>query len=229
MPYSGVFDGGGNALSNLPIRAAADRYGVGLFGSASGTVRNLRLKNVTITGGRGDVGTLAGYGRGLVADNVSVEEANIMSPNAASVGGLVGDGVSAEILFSSATGGSVRGDSRVGGLVGDGANTEILFSSVTGGSVLGNDTGWRPAGGGCGRFGDSFVVFYRGSGVRATGLLGGLLGFGARTAITFSYVADANVHVAPRTVIGRLGGLGGEGQGVQVVAASYASGVNVFA
>src|SRR6185369_6753154 len=70
--YSGTFDGGNYALSNLLInRGSSDR--VGLFGYTSGaTIQNLYLLNADVTGGSSGglahgSGTLVG-----VADNSSL-------------------------------------------------------------------------------------------------------------------------------------------------------------
>ena len=56
--FAGTFDGQGNVISNLVVEAEGDEP-VGLFGTLSGTVRDVILVNPVVTGGE-YVGALAG-------------------------------------------------------------------------------------------------------------------------------------------------------------------------
>ena len=49
--FTGTLDGQGHTISNLVIRAPESKY-AGLFGYLEGTVRNLKLEQVSVTGGR---------------------------------------------------------------------------------------------------------------------------------------------------------------------------------
>ena len=60
--FSGTFDGGGHTISNLTIN-----YSQGLFGYVEGTVKNVTVKNATVTSS-GDVGAVVGLSKGTVSD-----------------------------------------------------------------------------------------------------------------------------------------------------------------
>src|SRR5690606_18826435 len=57
-PFTGTFNGNGHVIRNLLIDREAEDY-IGLFAVASGTIQNIGLKNVDITG-KDTVGGLVG-------------------------------------------------------------------------------------------------------------------------------------------------------------------------
>jgi hypothetical protein len=132
-PFSGTFNGNGYTVSNITNTTGASY--VGLFGDITGTVLNLNVTNVTITGIGCPVGTLSG----------SVEAGGIIqtcsgtgsiSGNGCHMGGLVGynDGTISNSWSSASITAGVCGSAGFGGLVGhnDGTvNTSFATGSVT--------------------------------------------------------------------------------------------------
>ena len=99
-PFSGVFDGFGGiatyTLGGVSVTALTD---AGLFGNNSGTIRNVSVNGLTVSG-NSDVGGLVGYNSGTLTNdsiaNVSVtgysatSAVNAFGSVANNVGGLVG-------------------------------------------------------------------------------------------------------------------------------------------
>ena len=130
-PFTGTFDGNGHIISNLTIAASSKDY-VGLIGCVGfdGQIRNLGVKNVTITG-RYCVGGLAGLNYGTLtacyaAGSVSGSEF---------VGGLVG--FNYNTLTACYATGSVSGGSYIGGLAGYNDVYGTLTACYATGSVRG--------------------------------------------------------------------------------------------
>jgi len=141
--FTGTFDGNGHSISNLTIeRPEADK--VGLFGNVAdetrllglvgdkGTVKDVRLEGVNVTGGN-DVGGLTGINRGTVID--SHVEGNVSGEERA--GGLAGLNVG-EVLGSRAEV-AVTGDRFVGGLVGHNEIYSTVSMSYATGNVSASD------------------------------------------------------------------------------------------
>jgi hypothetical protein len=137
MAFTGVFDGNGHVIRNLTYTVPDYVSYAGLFGWMSGTVRNLGLENVSISGGS-YVGALAGYNSGTIESCYSTGIVGGSDSAAAyCVGGLVGYSAGyIEWCYSWASAGRA---SYAGGLTGiDGG--EILCSYSTG-SVSGSYAG----------------------------------------------------------------------------------------
>ena len=67
--YSGTFDGNGHAISNLTATSSADgAASVGLFGTVSGTIKNLGMKNFTLKDSGKDMRAGAIVGQLLTAN-----------------------------------------------------------------------------------------------------------------------------------------------------------------
>jgi hypothetical protein len=140
ISFTGVFDGNGYVIKNLVINSGAGNYYLGLFGQIgyAGTIKNLRVANVSITGG-----PLSAYIGGLVGwndmGNVSRCYVNCSETgwdSASVIGGLVGINYDGEITNCYSTG-LVIGSSTVGGLVGSNSGGTIskCYSSS---AVFGN-------------------------------------------------------------------------------------------
>ena len=161
--FSGIFDGLGHTIQNLTINRPADAY-VGLFGAASGTLKNVGLTGGSFTGywrvgalaggttgsvsntyatsnikGQGQVGGLIGY-----ADETSKVDSSHTAGNVGEVpniqgwymGGLVGYGVGTiNNSYSSAT---VAGARSVGGLVGSTDQLSTIRNSYATGTINGS-------------------------------------------------------------------------------------------
>jgi len=157
--FTGTLDGNGHTISNLTIDRP-DGANEGLFFGMDGTVENLTLRDVKVTGGEA-VGGLAGVSTGTITESRvtgevdgdkrvgglvgiawageirdSQSEANVTGNLL--VGGLVGQNDGSIITRSSATG-SVSGGTGVGGLVG--YNQQVVDKSHAGGDVTGNTSG----------------------------------------------------------------------------------------
>ena len=138
--YTGTFDGGGYTISNLTIDISKDDVGLFDYVGNGGTVKNLNLAGVSISGSS-SVGGVAGNNRGniqgcMVSGNVSGSD---------QVGGVVGynyETVEGCCFVS----GSVSGNGDVGGVVGCnyyGTITGCCFAgdSLSGSSAVGGVVG----------------------------------------------------------------------------------------
>ncbi len=135
--FTGVFDGKGYIIDGLYInRGGEDSVGLfghtGAYGANKGTILNVGLINVDITG-RDGVGGLVGYN-----DFSTITNSYVTGKVSADtrVGGLVGVNYSSTITNSYSTG-NVSGNDFVGGLVGINYNSSITNSYSTG-NVSGN-------------------------------------------------------------------------------------------
>ncbi len=129
--FSGSFDGYGHFIEGLYVYAPDENI-QGLFGYASGTVKNLGVEG-TVTGGD-HVGGLVGYNysSGTVINcysNVTVTGENY-------VGGLVGANSNQTSVASCYNVGTVTGKNYVGGVVG--GNGAIVVGSYNLGKVSGD-------------------------------------------------------------------------------------------
>ncbi|WP_040712438.1 S-layer homology domain-containing protein [Paenibacillus curdlanolyticus] len=156
--FGGVFDGNGHVITGLTINRPSESS-VGLFGSVyNGTIRNVKLENVSVTGDL-YVGGLAGITQFGTVENSSTTGSvhgtyfigGIVGMNSyytpihssystaevtgsADIGGLVGANNGGLIDLSYATGG-VHGLERVGGLAG--SNYSLIDHSYATGAVSG--------------------------------------------------------------------------------------------
>lgn len=151
--FSGTLYGSGYSIKNLKLKVkSADD--VGLFSELKGTVTDLKLENIDITGsGSGNrVGGIAGKNSGTIK-NCEVD-GTINCEYASNVGGIVG--YSNERLYNNVNNASVTAYSNVGGVVGYipiYGSTEFKFNTnngdVTGsifvGGVVGEIASHRPS------------------------------------------------------------------------------------
>jgi hypothetical protein len=208
-PFSGVFDGQDFALSNVVIHQTGVNY-VGLFGCVTGgTISNLGLVDVTVSGqsnigglvGRNDGGSItACYATGTVSS---------INPNA---GGLVGSNYTSGTITACYFRGDVSGSSNVGGLAGLNSSgtiaTSYAFSGVTGTNsntgglaglnygvitscyAIGDTSGTSNVGGLVGQLnnGGSITSSYAASVVSGTGSnIGGLVGTSPNGSVDVSF------------------------------------------
>ena len=147
--FAGIFDGGGNTISNLTINLPTN-VGVGLFAAANGTIRNVTLSNVNVTGTQ-DVGALVGQNEGSISNVVVIGTSTVTgSGGNNSVGGLVGfNDTGATIANSSSDAAVSNSGAYAGGLVGQNFGSSIANSYATGnvsgyayvGGLIGNNAG----------------------------------------------------------------------------------------
>lgn len=137
--YTGVFDGQGHTIFNLTGTE-------GLFANNSGTVKNVRLENVSITREGGNLGAVVGVNTGTVFNCFSSGSITGTGTNAWSIGGLVGHN-NGGILSGSASSCTVSGKTT-GGLVGSnwhdgnhshGAITACIYTGIAANPVEGDN------------------------------------------------------------------------------------------
>jgi len=184
--FTGTFDGNGYAITGLTIDRPDTSY-VGLFGyvSDSGTIQNVTLENVDVTGDA--------YVGSLVGRNVGTVERSSASGRVEGtydVGGLVGRHFGGEVgsgtIRESYVTAGVTGDDTVGGLVGyNGGGDEITKSYATG-DVTANG-GEGDVGGLAGASAGSITQSYATGEVTGGSNQGGLVGTDFDSTITNSY------------------------------------------
>ncbi len=135
--FTGTFEGLGNTISNLSIDDPGLFGNAGLFAEigSGGTVRDIGLLNVDITGGiQGYTGALAAQNYGTIFGSFA-SGGSVTAGGASDVGGLVGynDGNLAESFASDSVQGS--SNSYLGGLVG--YNVGPISQSYASGPVTG--------------------------------------------------------------------------------------------
>ena len=135
--FNATFEGNGHTISNLLINRPS--YFVGLFRyiGLGGIVRNLGLKDANVTGGKSQVGVLAGYNSGLVQNVFTTGQVE----GVGYLGGVVGRNSygTVETSWSSVTvtarynnGEYLKTGTPVGGLVGGNWKGTILDSYARG-------------------------------------------------------------------------------------------------
>ena len=238
--FTGTFDGGGHTISNLTL-SSSDYY-QGLFGYSSGTLLNVCLEAVSVTGtghagglagrsvggiirncsaagdvsGTSSVGGLAGSNTGTITDCYA---AGNISGTTSNVGGLVGYN-NGPVIGSHAAG-TVSGPQHVGGLMGKNDNT--VSDSYASGAVSGS---YAYIGGLTGENNGGTVSNCHASGdVSSTGdciCIGGLVGRNSGGTVASCYATGA-VSIATGLCTSQYaGGLVGHNNG-QVIR-SHASG-----
>ncbi len=118
--YTGTFDGGNHTITGLTINQYGSYVGMIDFLDSDGTVQNLTLENVNITGNRNVIGGGDCVGS-VVGDNYGTVTACTASGNVSgtsNVGGVVGYNISGTLTACYHASGNVSGTSNVGGVVG---------------------------------------------------------------------------------------------------------------
>ncbi len=146
--YTGTFDGGNHTITGLTINQYGNYVGMIDFLDSGGTVQNLTLENVNITGGD-IVGSVVGDNYGTVtactaSGNVSGTSYTFY------IGGVVGWN-NGTVTACYHTSGNVSGTSNVGGVVGrntSGTVTACYHASgnVSGTSNVGGVVGYNKSG-----------------------------------------------------------------------------------
>ena len=139
-PYVGTFDGDNHSITGLTIQNAGDR--IGLFGQVgdNGTVKNLKLTEVNVSG-YNNVGAVAGWNNGTIS-GCSVS-GNIQGNQY--VGGVVGVmPTNSEMIACCVTGDVkstvVSGEANAGGVVGMMTECSITACYSTGNVTAANGT-----------------------------------------------------------------------------------------
>jgi hypothetical protein len=131
--FGGTLDGQGYEIRDLFIDRP-DEDGVGLFSVVGGSVENVGVVNVDVTGATG-VGGLVGANAGTIRSSYSTGSVS----GGTGVGGLAGANGLGGTLSNSYSDASVTGEIGVGGLVGGNLYEGIVSSSYSTGSVQGDE------------------------------------------------------------------------------------------
>ncbi len=113
--FSGVYDGGGYVFENLTIADYAVNN-CGLVGNLSGTVKNVVMKNVSVTSTANHIAAVAGLMNG---ENARIENCSVNGSvrGVEQVGMIVGI-LQRGVVSGCESAGKVAGTARLGGLVG---------------------------------------------------------------------------------------------------------------
>ena len=125
--WHGVFDGKGYTVSNVKITKKTNRddenkSSYGLFGNVKGTVKNLTVEKVSISGAPKFIGALVGRLNDGLIENCHVKSSNVECKNW-TIGGLVGQFNNGTISGCSVEGTTVTGYAAVGAIVGIALNS----------------------------------------------------------------------------------------------------------
>ncbi len=169
-PFSGTFDGNFYTISNMTINSTGANY-VGLFGNVTGSVSNLVLSNVNVTGNE-NVGAVAGQSLGSIV-NCAVVGGTVKGYGR--IGGVVGRSegpIESSFSTCNVVGTGAYGSYHVGGIVGSLYNR--LMNCYTTGKVSGTGQFFQQVGGIAGSAGNGSSI----QNVFATGAVSGNMNVG---------------------------------------------------
>lgn len=142
--FSGTYDGGGYSITyNADFNANTDNVALGLFGTVSGTIKNLNITSSSLTAEGNNsarIGLLCGYldGQNALIINCHITSGTINSTSfttalsaRVSTGLLVGHVNNSTVKYCSASS-SVSAFGYAGGLIGRAEKAKILGCSFTG-------------------------------------------------------------------------------------------------
>lgn len=125
--WHGVFDGNGFTIKNVKITKKTDREdenksSYGLFGNVKGTVKNLTVEEVSISGAPKFIGALIGRLNDGLVENCHVKKSSVECNNW-TIGALVGQFNNGKISGCSVENTTVKGYAAVGGIAGIALNS----------------------------------------------------------------------------------------------------------
>ncbi len=187
-PFKGTFDGSNHVIRNFSYSSTSSD--IGLFGWIRGSVKNLHLENVAITGGR--CGGLASVNLGLIINcHVTGSVTGTVE-----VGGLVGRNDGTLVMCRTAVQVSGTGD-YIGGLIGSNGSEYgsigVVSACTSEGPVEGIGASADCVGGllGRNRGGSVTASAATGSVVAGGNYAGGLVGYSDGTQITACYATGS--------------------------------------
>jgi len=220
--FTGVFDGLGNTISGLSVTNLGSS--VGLFSSSSGSISNVNLLSMNVSGGSSNlgfssIGGLVGTNSGTIS-NVTTTSVNVSagSRSANVVGGLVGSNLGGTVEKTS-TAGTLTGNSytlSIGGLVGENITNAWGVASVANSASAANISGYMQrnltggVGGLVGTNNGGYITDSSSKGATSSsyaGLnIGGLVGFNQNGTVERS-VSSGTVRGSGASNVGGLVGL----------------------
>ena len=148
-PYTGTVNGNGHSITGMTINQTTNNAGfIGYLGE-NGAVKNLKLKDVSVTTTGNYVGGLVGYSLSVI-ENCAVEGGTIStSASEGLVGGIVGraegkDSAPALIVACHNTA-AVSGKAHVGGIIGSAQNYSRVIACYNSGTITHTEK-WRCGG-----------------------------------------------------------------------------------
>ncbi len=138
--FSGSVDGNGKTLSNIKVNGTG-LYS-GLFESVYGSISDLTLSNLTVTGGTGNVGGLAGQISAGNIHNVVITSGSVTAGSAsARVGGFVGYLATGATISDCYTSIAVSGGGNMGGFIGISDGGTVTGCFANGSVAVSNNSG----------------------------------------------------------------------------------------
>ncbi|MEN6411520.1 MAG: GLUG motif-containing protein, partial [Veillonellales bacterium] len=225
--FTGTFDGDVHTIKGLTITSNASC--VGLFGSSTGTIRDVGLEHDTITGTGNNgyyypVGGLVGYNyNGTITNCYATGTVSTTTSNSY-VGGLVGWNHNGTITncYAAGTVSTTASYSDVGGLVGNNLHGTITdcYAVETASATASISSVGGLVGGNGGTIKDCYAMGTV-SGTGSSSDVGGLVGYnGSGIKITDCYAAEA---VSATDSSSSVGGLAGKNDGTVGVDSTGAS------
>lgn len=147
-PYTGTVNGNGHSITGMTINQTTNNAGfIGYLGE-NGAVKNLKLKDVSVTTTGNYVGGLVGYSCSVI-ENCAVEGGKVSSTGEACIGGIVGraEGKSSApaLIVACHNTAAVSGKRNVGGIIGSAWDHSRVIACYNSGSNTHTD-GWRCGG-----------------------------------------------------------------------------------
>ncbi len=144
-PYTGTVNGNGYSITGMTINQTTNNAGfIGYLGE-SGVVKNLKLKDVSVTTTMANAGGLVGYSLSVI-ENCAVEGGTISSSQ---VGGIVGRAVGKSsapaLIVACHNTAAVSGKINVGGIIGLADEYSKVIACYNSGTIT-HTKGWRCGG-----------------------------------------------------------------------------------
>jgi|GEM_PF-2064210 len=146
-PYTGTVNGNGHSITGMTINQTTNNAGfIGYLGE-NGAVKNLTLKDVSVTTTGNYAGGLVGYSLSVI-ENCAVEGGTI-SASKGQTGGIVGRAVGKSsapaLIVACHNTAAVSGKVSVGGIIGSAWDYSRVIACYNSGSITHTD-GWRCGG-----------------------------------------------------------------------------------
>lgn len=146
-PYTGTVNGNGHSITGMTINQTTNNAGfIGYLGE-NGAVKNLTLKDVSVTTTEINAGGLVGNSLSVI-ENCAVEGGTI-SASKGQTGGIVGRAVGKSsapaLIVACHNTAAVSGKINVGGIIGSAWNYSRVIACYNSGSITHTD-GWRCGG-----------------------------------------------------------------------------------
>ena len=146
-PYTGTVNGNGYSITGMTINQTTNNAGfIGYLGE-NGAVKNLKLKDVSVTATLANAGGLVGYSLSVI-ENCAVEGGTISS-SAGQAGGIVGRAMGKSsapaLIVACHNTAAVSGKINVGGIIGLADKYSKVIACYNSGTIT-HTKGWRCGG-----------------------------------------------------------------------------------